>query len=81
MQLRKTTIFWVNWLAPEVKGQAKLFISKLHRTEIKTQNARVDTSGEGLKIPCQYLNFMDIQDMIELYTVSYWFARSKHNIP
>jgi hypothetical protein len=45
MQLRKTTIFWVNWLAPKLKVQAKLFISKLHPTEIKTPNARVDTSG------------------------------------
>jgi hypothetical protein len=32
-------------------------------------------------LSCQYVNIREIQDMIELYRVSYWFARSKHNIP
>ena len=35
------------------------------------------TSG----IACQYVNFGDIQDMIELYAVSYFFTRASYNIP
>jgi hypothetical protein len=40
-------------------------------------------------IACQDVNMREIQDMkedvtlikIELYKVSHWFARTKHNIP
>ena len=35
----------------------------------------------GLNVSCQDVNIREIQDMIELYKVSYWFARTKHNIP
>jgi len=44
-----------------------------------TQNVEVEASGGGLKISCQDVNFRNIQDMIELYGVSYRFRRASYN--
>ena len=50
-------------------------------SENMSRNTEAETSGCGLNISCQDVNFRDIQDIIELYKLSYWFARTKHNIP
>jgi len=46
-----------------------------------TQNIGIQFTTYELHIPCQDVNIGEIQDMIELYKVSYWFARTKDNIP
>jgi len=45
------------------------------------QDAGIVLSNPEFHVACQYVNIREIEDMIELYKVSHWFARSKHNIP
>ena len=45
------------------------------------KSAEAETCDSKFQVSCEDVNIRDIKDRIELYKVSYWFARTKHNIP